>query len=157
MGIFGKIFENNEGERFESNNVDRKEIADDDAKLLLRKEELDIDKFKVQKGEVEFGKEIIEEPKIVEVPITREEIVIERRDLDNEASDSPITDEETIRIPVSEERVDIDKHTVVTGEISAHKRAVEDTQHVEETLKREKAFVNKTGDADIVDSDIDVD
>lgn len=149
MGIFGKMFENNEG--------DRKETVEDDAKLLLRKEELDIDKFKVQKGEVEFGKEIIEEPKTVDVPVTREEIVIERRDLNNEASDEPINDEETIRIPVSEERIDVDKHTVVTGEISAHKREVEDTKRIDETLKREKAFVNKTGDADIVDSDVDVD
>jgi uncharacterized protein (TIGR02271 family) len=157
MGIFGRIFENNEGERFENHEGDRKETMDDDAKLLLRKEELDIDKFKVQKGEVEFGKEIIEEPKTVEVPVIREEVVIERRDLDNEASDSPITDEETIRIPVSEERIDVDKHTVVTGEISAHKREIEDTKHVDEILKREKGFVNKTGDADIVDSDIDVD
>lgn len=143
MSILGGIFENKE--------ESKKETTDNDAKLLLRKEELDVAKSRVQKGEVEFGKEIIEEQKSVDVPVTREEIVIERKSLNNEASDSPITDEETIKIPVSEEIVNVDKHTVVTGEISAHKRDIEDTRHIDETLKREEARINKIGNPDVVD------
>ena len=149
MSIFGGIFGNN--------GDNKKETTDDDAKLQLRKEELDINKSRVQKGEVEIGKEIIEEEKAVDVPVSREEVVIERRTLNNEASDSPITDEETIRIPVSEEKVDVDKHTVVTGEISAHKRAIEDTEHIDETLKREEARINRIGNPDVVDSNTDHD
>ncbi|HEY8889301.1 MAG TPA: YsnF/AvaK domain-containing protein [Clostridium sp.] len=129
----------------------RKEISDDDAKILLRKEELDIAKDSVHKGDVEFGKEIIEEQKSVDVPVMREEVVIERKSLNNVASDSPITEEQTIKIPVSEEKVHVDKHTVVTSEISAHKRSIEGTEHIDETLKREEARVNKIGNADIVD------
>ena len=125
----------------------KKKILRRYCKNCLRKEELDISKNRVQKGEVELGKEIIEEQKIVDVPITREEVVIERRTLNNEVSDSPITDEETIRIPVSEERVDVNKHTVVTGEISAHKHSIEDTEHIDETLRREEARINRIGDA----------
>jgi uncharacterized protein (TIGR02271 family) len=143
MSIFGGIFEDKD--------ETKKETSDKDANIRLRKEELDITKNRVQKGEVEFGKEIIEEQKSVDVPVTREEIVIERKSLNNEASDSPITAEETIRIPVSEEIVNVDKHTVVTGEISAHKRDIEDTRHIDETLKREEARINKTGNPDIVD------
>ena len=45
----------------------------------------------------------------------------------------------------------MDKHTVVTSEISAHKRSVEGTEHIDETLKREEARVNKIGNADVVD------
>ena len=142
---------------FGNDDNDRKESSEDDAKLRLRKEELDIKKSKVQKGEVEFSKEIIEERKEVDVPVTREEVVIERRTINNEASDSAITDEETIRIPVSEERVDVDKHTVVTGEISAHKHSIEDTRHIDENLKREEARINKIGDPDVVDSVTDND
>lgn len=129
----------------------KKEVNDNDAKLRLRKEELDISKSSVHKGDVEFGKEIIEEQKSVDVPVMHEEVVIERRSLNNEASDSPITKEETIKIPVSEEKVHVDKHTVVTSEISAHKRSIEGSEHIDETLKREEAMVNKTGNADIVD------
>ena len=143
MSILGGIFDNKDEAK--------KETADNDANIRLRKEELDIAKSRVQKGEVEFGKEIIEEHKSVDVPVTREEIVIERKSLNNEASDSPITAEETIRIPVSEEIVNVGKHTVVTGEVSAHKRDIEDTRHIDETLKREEARINKIGNPDIVD------
>lgn len=132
-----------------------KEKTDDTAKLSLRKEELDIAKSRVQKGDVEIGKEILEEQKRVDVPVSRDEVVIERRSLNNEESDSPITSEETIKIPVSEEKVNVDKHTVVTGEILAHKREIEDTAHIDETLKREEAHINKDGDADIIDNGID--
>jgi len=135
-----------------NNDDNKKDIDKDDAKLRLRKEELDIAKNKVQKGEVELSKEIIEEKKSVDVPVTREEVVIERRNLDNEASDSPITDEETIKIPVSEEKVDVNKHTVVSGEVSAHKNSIKDTEHINETLKREEAKVNTIGDANVVDN-----
>jgi uncharacterized protein (TIGR02271 family) len=72
--------------------------------------------------------------------------------LKEESSDSPITDEESIKIPVSEEKVDVNKHTVVSGEVSAHKRAIENTEHIDETLKREEAKVNKIGDPNVVDS-----
>lgn len=147
MSIFGGIFGNDDDTRKETT-----DNTADTTKLRLHKEELDIAKNKVQKGEVELSKEIVEEQKTVDVPITREEVVIERRTLNNEACDSPITDEEIIRIPVSEERVDVDKHTVVTGEISAHKRVIEDTEHIDETLKREEARVNKIGNPDVVDS-----
>ncbi|AOY78474.1 hypothetical protein BJL90_19840 [Clostridium formicaceticum] len=127
----------------------------DDEKLRLRQEELDISKNRVQVGEVELSKEIIEEQKIVDVPVTHEEVVIERRAINNEASDSPITDEEAIHIPISEEQVQVGKHTVVTGEIEVHKREVEDTKHIEETLKREEAHVNKEGNARIIDEEED--
>lgn len=140
---------------FEKGDHAVKKTTDDTAKLSLRKEELDISKSRVQKGDVEIGKEILEEHKKVEVPVTREEVVIERRTLSNEASDSPITSEETINIPVSEEKVNVGKHTVITGEISAHKHEIEDTVHIDETLKREEARINKTGDANIIDNGSD--
>lgn len=124
--------------------------TDEEGKLRLRKEELDIDKKKIHTGDVEIGKEIIEEKKVFDVPVAREEVVIERRSINNEITDSSISDEETIHIPVSEEKVDVDKHTVVTGEISAYKRSVDDVQNIEETLKREEARVNTNGNANVI-------
>jgi len=122
----------------------------DDETLRLRQEELDIAKDRVQTGEVSLHKEIVEELKSVDVPVTHEEVVIERRAIDNEFSDEIIGDEETIHIPVSEEKVEVGKHTVVTGEVSAHKREVEDSKHIEETLKKEEARVDVDGDPNIV-------
>lgn len=146
FGLFGNDNDNDNGDERESNQNES---------LRLHKEELDINKKSVQTGEVELSKEIIEEHKVVDVPVAREEVVIERRSVNNEASDSPIGDSETIRIPVSEEQVDVNKRTVVTGEVSAHKREVEETQQIDETLKREEARVNTKGDVNVVNKSDD--
>lgn len=150
MSIFGSVFGSNEN----NDNVNKQQVRNDSATLELHKEELDISKCMVQKGEVEIGKEIIEEQKNVDVPVTHEEVVIERRTINNEESNTPISSEETIRIPVGEEVVNVNKRTVVTGEVSAYKREVEDTQQVNETLKREEARINKIGDPDVVEGDM---
>ena len=122
----------------------------EDGKLRLRQEELDINKTKMQTGEVILSKDVIEEQKTIDVPVTHEEVVIERRSINNEATDSPISSTESIHIPVSEEKIEVGKHTVVTGEISAHKREIEETKKVEETLKREEARIDKEGEPNIV-------
>ncbi|SHJ01514.1 YsnF/AvaK domain-containing protein [Desulfosporosinus lacus] len=151
MGILDDIFGNGDAKDVK-NEVDENETRTEEAKLLLRQEELDISKSRVQTGEVEFGKEIIEEQKIMDVPVLREEIVIERRTLNNEQSDSPITSEETIRIPVSQEKVDVGKRTVITGEVIAHKHDIEETKHIDETLKREEARIKEFGNPDVIDN-----
>ena len=56
-----------------------------------------------------------------------------------------------IRIPVSEERVRVEKQPVVTGEVRAGKRAVQGTQNVNETVRREELRVEKEGDANVAD------
>jgi uncharacterized protein (TIGR02271 family) len=144
FGIFGSDDEDRNIDR----DADKK--GTETGKLELRKEELDINKKRIPSGEVELSKEIIEEEQTVDVPVTHEEVVIERRSLNNKTTDSPISDTETIRIPVSEDQVDVSKHTVVTGEVRAHKRDVEETKHIDETLKREEAHISKTGNANIV-------
>jgi uncharacterized protein (TIGR02271 family) len=117
--------------------------------LELHKEELDITKNKVDSGEVVLSKEIVEEQKTVEVPVMHEEVVIKRTPL-NERSNASISSEETIHIPVSQEQVQVNKYTVTTEEVSASKRQVEETQQVQETLRREEANVNTTGSVDFV-------
>ncbi len=116
--LFG-IFGNEDNNKTETN---------ENGKLSLHQEELDISKNKVESGQVTISKDVVEEKKIVDVPVTHEEVVIERRAINNEASDAPIGAGKTIRIPVSEEKVEVGKHTVITGEISAHKREVEETE-----------------------------
>jgi uncharacterized protein (TIGR02271 family) len=133
-------------------NKDRDNIKDteEEGTLQLREEQLDVNKNRVQAGEVTLVKDVVEEQKSMDVPVTHEEVVIERRSLDNRNSDSPITSGENIRIPVSEEHVDVDKHTVLTGEISAHKHDVEETRHIEETVRKEEAHVDSTGDTKVI-------
>jgi uncharacterized protein (TIGR02271 family) len=131
-------------------NRDRDGKSKDTEKLELRREELDINKKRIPSGEVELSKEIVEEEKTVNVPVTREEVIIERRFLNNKSTDSSIRGSETIHIPVSEEQIEVDKHTVVTEEIRARKREVEETKHIDATLKREEAHIYTTGNANVV-------
>ncbi|MDQ1910016.1 YsnF/AvaK domain-containing protein [Paenibacillus sp. GD4] len=141
---------------FDDEKKENREVRDEDreAAVQLRQEELDISKDRVQTGEVKLHKDVIAEQKTVHVPVSHEEVVIERRSFDAEASDEPIGREETIRIPVSEDRVHVDKHTVVTGEVAMHKRTVQETQAVTDTVRREEARVEVEGDSTVVE-DVD--
>jgi uncharacterized protein (TIGR02271 family) len=84
----------------------------------------------------------------MEVPVTREEVVIERRPV-NEPSDKPITGEtRKIEVPVTAERVNVEKQTFVREEIGVQKRVETDTVPVSGTVRREEAVINKQGGMD---------
>ena len=119
--------------------------------LRLREEQLNVNKQRVQAGEVDLRKEVITEKKTVNVPVTHEEAFIERRAVTGAAASdtTPIGEGESIRVPLSEERVNVSKETVVTGEVSIGKRAVQETQKVTDTVRREEARVEQQGDATI--------
>ncbi|WP_227937397.1 YsnF/AvaK domain-containing protein [Alkalihalobacillus deserti] len=158
MGFFD-LFNEEETQkenRKEVREVDRvtdTEFATEDAHLDLREEQLDIDKYRVETGDVILHKDIIEEEQAVNVPVSHDQVIIERKAVDHEPTDEPITDEETVHIPVTSEKIDVDKHTVVTGEVSAHKRSVEETQQVRDVLHKEVADVEAHGEADIIKED----
>ena len=123
----------------------------DERVLRLREEQLNVSKQRAQTGEVNLRKEVVTEQKTVNVPVTHEEAFIERRNVtDTAASDTtPIGEGESIRVPLSEERVNVSKDTVVTGDVSIGKRAVQETQQVTDTVRREEARVEQQGDAPI--------
>ncbi|HCI80454.1 MAG TPA: hypothetical protein DHW02_12270 [Ktedonobacter sp.] len=120
--------------------------------LRLREEQLGVNKERTQVGEVRLGKDVVEEQKTVNVPVTHEEVYVERRPVtgaDAVADNTPIGTDETIRVPVSEEKVNVNKDTVVTGEVAVGKRAVQETQQVSDTVKREELRAEERGDAPI--------
>jgi uncharacterized protein (TIGR02271 family) len=143
MDIFGL------GKSDDNTDSDNANDKKEEGTLQLREEQLDVNKSRVQAGEVTLSKDVVEEQRSMDVPVTHEEVVIERKSFDNKQSDSPITSGETISIPVSEEHVNVGKRTVITGEISAHKQEVEETEHIEETVKKEEAHIDSTGDAKV--------
>ena len=145
---FGKGDDN--GDRGNTNDTNTTNDTKDEGTLQLREEQLEVNKNRVQAGEVTLSKDVIEEQQSIDVPVTHEEVIIERTSFDNKQSDTPITSGETITIPVSEEHVNVDKRTVLTGEISAHKREVEETRHIDETIRKEEAHVDSTGDTKVI-------
>ena len=117
--------------------------------IELHEEQLHATKQPVQTGQVNVRKEVVTEVKHIDVPVTREEVVIERRQVGGRAaSASDIgTKTEEIRIPVSEERVTVSKDTIVKEEVHIGKRKVMGTESVEGTVRHEELKVDETGNA----------
>ncbi|NGZ77018.1 YsnF/AvaK domain-containing protein [Saccharibacillus alkalitolerans] len=127
-------------------------LLDDEARRMqLREEQLDINKNTVRSGEVEVHKDVIEEQASVDVPVNHEEVVIERRSVGDMPTDQPVGMDETIRVPVSEEQVEVNKRNVVTGEVEVHKRNVQETEQVRDTLHREEARIDKDGNPQVLE------
>ena len=127
-----------------------RDLDDDRARTLqLREEELRARKERVEAGAVEIAKEVVSEEKTLEVPVTREEVVIERRPVEAQVSETPIGEGETIEIPVRAEEVEVEKQTVVYEEVNVGKRQVEETRRISDTVRREVAEVETEGDVDV--------
>ncbi|MBA3587499.1 MAG: DUF2382 domain-containing protein [Chloroflexi bacterium] len=111
---------------------------DTDRNVLERREErLVVDKKVEQAGEVHVGKHVVEDRQAVDVPVTREEVTIERRDVDRPAGGEAFS-EDSIDVPVYEERVETSKEARVVEELELGKTSVTDTERVEETVRREE-------------------
>jgi len=119
--------------------------------LRLREEELQARKTSVETGRVQLGKDVVEEQRTMEVPVTREEVTIERHPVDRRPSDRPIdtTESETIKVPVREEQVEVEKKPVVYEEVGVGKRATQETQEVSDTVRREELRTDKEGDVEV--------
>jgi len=123
-----------------------RQSATGDRTLELREEELQVGKERVEAGTAGVEKEIETERRTVDVPTMREEAVIERHPVDRRPADGPISDREEIEIPLSEDRVSVDKQAVVYEEVEVGKRQVQDTQRVSGDVRREVAHVTNEGD-----------
>jgi uncharacterized protein (TIGR02271 family) len=113
--------------------------------LPLRAERLQLGKQMVQTGEVRLRKEIVSEQQNIDVPITREEIVVERHPGSGQVSDTPIGQEETIRIPVYEEHVNVTKIPVEVGEVAISKRTVQENRRISTTVRHEEPRLETAG------------
>lgn len=117
--------------------------------IQLLGEKLRVSKEKIARGEVTLRKEVITEPQHIEVPLTREEVVIERHAPTGAAPETQIGKEESIRIPVSEERVKVEKLPEVREEVTVQTRPVAETKEVTDTTRREELRVEKKDKADV--------
>ena len=115
----------------------------------LREERLQVRKRPVEAGAVEVGKEVVSEQRTLEVPVTREEAVVERRPVERRPADRPIGEGEQISLPLREERVEVEKTPVVYEEVEVGRRPVTETERVSGTVRREVAEVEAEGDVEI--------
>jgi len=132
----------------------------DEQKLELHEERLLVNKERVQTGEVRVEKDVVEREERVDVEVEHDEVYVERRrvDGDREAtghSFDATTDRDEIRVPVTEERVDVTKKDVVAEEIIVGKEKVKDTETVRETLRKEEAHIEGEDDLRHRNHDLD--
>jgi uncharacterized protein (TIGR02271 family) len=113
------------------------------ATIQLREEELQAHKRLVETGEVRVRKDVVTEHRMIEVPVQREEMVIERHAAPTgaHASATDIGPGEEIRIALREERVTVEKRPVVKEEVTVGKRVVHNTERVGGEVRKEEMRV----------------
>lgn len=126
--------------------VDRENGLTEEEKIQLREERVNVDKENVQTGEVKVDKHVETDRQEFDIPVEREEVVIERNPVDDVPAKGGFNDRDDVdevRIPVNEERVNVDKETVVNEEVTVRKETHEDVEHVSEEVRREELDVNE--------------
>ena len=123
--------------------------AAEGARIPVREEELQAHKQLVETGEVRVRKEVVTEHRTLEVPVQREEVVIERHAPTGEPGASDIRPGEELRIPVRKEQVTVEKRPMVKEEVTVGKRVVESTERVSGEVRKEVVRVEREGDVDI--------
>jgi uncharacterized protein (TIGR02271 family) len=90
--------------------------------------------------EAKIIKKPVKETKQVEMNLTHEELVIERRPLDEPrpTDQDPVNSTTEIKIPLKREEVEINKQSYVTEEIVAKKKDVTETRTISEEVTSEK-------------------
>jgi uncharacterized protein (TIGR02271 family) len=109
--------------------------------IQLLGEVLRVHKDRASRGEVRIRKEVITETQTIQVPVTREELVIERRPVDQATPATGSIGESEIRIPLSEERASVDTSTVVREQVAVGKKPVQEVRDLTGEVRREELVV----------------
>ena len=119
------------------------EEESESTRVSLVEERLNISKRDVTYKEATLVKEPVTETKTVEVPITHEELVVERRPASKSTTSTsdlkpPVTSKEEIKIPLKKEEVEVKKEPYVKEEVVLKKRRVTETKTITEEVKSER-------------------
>jgi uncharacterized protein (TIGR02271 family) len=121
--------------------TDRTTEREDELRVQRIEEELRAGTREREAGEVGVRKTVRTDREQVEVPTRREEVSVERVPVEGEATEAEIGDEE-ISVPLTEEEVVVEKRPVVKEEVRIRKDVVEDTEVVEEDVRREEVDID---------------
>lgn len=118
-----------------------------DTRVPLIEERVNVSK-RESTEEATVTKEPVTETKTVEVPVTHEEVTIEKRPpMDRKytsiTSESPVESKTEIKIPLKREEVEVTKQPYVKEEVVVKKKPVTETRQVSEEVKSET--VSATG------------
>ncbi|MEH7110253.1 YsnF/AvaK domain-containing protein [Bacillus sp. JJ1764] len=112
--------------------------------LELHKEELQVSKKIIETGKVNIYKNTYTEERQILIPVIHEELIIEKKIINSDNTVDPKV--ETIRIPLTEERIEITKHPIVLENVEIDKKKIIEHFHLDELLKEEKLRIDTVGD-----------
>ena len=113
---------------------------EDELRVQRSEEELRAGTREREAGAVKVSKRVRTDRERVEVPTRHEEVTVERVPVEGEATETQIGEEE-VSVPVTEEEVVVDKRAVAKGEVRLRKDTVENTEVLEEDVRREEVEV----------------
>ena len=119
--------------------------------IQIKEEQLDIAKRWVETGDVKIYKETYTKQKSFTVPVTCEELIIEKVIFPSSNTGNEDVGKEVIRIPLSEEQIEFRKKNVALENVSVYKEKIEEIKHIEETLNKERAKLKISGSPQIID------
>ncbi|SDD38408.1 conserved domain-containing protein [Terribacillus halophilus] len=113
--------------------------------MELHEEVVDVDTNSVKSGAVDVEKRTVTDQEEFDVPVTNQEVNIERRPVNKVSEPDKNTgayaEKDGIHVPVYEEKVDVNKKDIVKEEIVVNKKDVNDNVHVNEKVRREEAEI----------------
>jgi uncharacterized protein (TIGR02271 family) len=113
---------------------------EDELRVQRSEEELVAGTREREAGAMKVRKRVRTDRERIEVPTKHEEVSVERVPMSGEATEAQIGEDE-VSVPVTEEEVVVDKRAVAKEEIRIRKDVVEDTEVVEEDVRREEIDV----------------
>jgi len=124
--------------------------TDEEIRIPVMEEELTATVRGQEAGAVRIEKDVVSEERTLEVPVTEERVRVERRVVDRPvtAADADAFQETVIDVPLRTETVDVQKQARVTEEVVVGKEAVQRTERVTDTVRREEVFVDEDATAD---------
>ena len=124
--------------------------AEDELRIPVVEEELTATVREQEAGAVRIEKRVVEEDRVLEVPVTDEQIRVERRIVDRPVgAETQAFEEIVIDVPVTTEQVELQKQARVADEIVVSKEVVQRTERVSDTVRREEVSVDE--DATIIE------
>jgi uncharacterized protein (TIGR02271 family) len=113
---------------------------EDELRVQRTEEELAAGTREREAGSMRVRKRVRTDREQIEVPTRREEVSVERVPVEGDASEAEIGEDE-VSVPVTEEEVVVSKRPVAKEEVRVKKDVVEDTEVVEEDVRREEVDV----------------
>lgn len=109
-------------------------------------EQLRVDKRIVETGKVRISKQVKEYEEMVDVPLLREEVAVERIPINRLVDSPPEVRQEgdTMIIPVVEEQVYFQKRLVLVEELHVRKQVIETHKPQQVTLRREEVDIKRS-------------